>query len=154
MNESIVDFRFYTYLPVNKVDGSYSDDEGFYLGNILWRSILVQLKKKFEENNLLSVVKFPFIYQFMSVSEMRETVIHFLPEYAKCIGRPCYFFIDGLDHAARSKDARNSFLSQLPRPEEIGDDFYFVLVGQPINDGYPSWMKDNKGITYYSIGLK
>ena len=112
MNESIVDFRFYTYLPVNKVDGSYSDDEGFYLGNILWRSILVQLKKKFEENNLLSVVKFPLIYQFMSVSEMRETVIHFLPEYAKCIGRPCYFFIDGLDHAARSKDARNSFLSQ------------------------------------------
>lgn len=91
MNESIVDFRFYTYLPVNKVDGSYSDDEGFYLGNILWRSILVQLKKKFEENNLLSVVKFPLIYQFMSVSEMRETVIHFLPEYAKCIGRPCYF---------------------------------------------------------------
>lgn len=135
MNESIVDFRFYTYLPVNKVDGSYSDDEGFYLGNILWRSILVQLKKKFEENNLLSVVKFPLIYQFMSVSEMRKTVIHFLPEYAKCIGRPCYFFIDGLDHAARSKDARNSFLSQLPRPEEIGDDFYFVLVGQPINDG-------------------
>ena len=56
MNESIVDFRFYTYLPVNKVDGSYSDDEGFYLGNILWRSILVQLKKKFEENNLFNVI--------------------------------------------------------------------------------------------------
>lgn len=151
MNESIVDFRFYTYLPVNKVDGSYSDDEGFYLGNILWRSILVQLKKKLEEKNLLSVVNFPLIYQFMSVSEMRETVIHFLPEYAKCIGRPCYFFIDGLDHAARSKDARNPFLSQLPRPEEIGGDFYFVLVGQPINEGYPSWMKDNKSISYYNM---
>lgn len=87
----------------------------------------------------------------MSVSEMRETVIRFLPEYSKCIGRPCYFFIDGLDHAARSKDVRNSFLSQLPRPEEIGDDFYFVLVGQPINDGYPSWMKDNKNITYFNM---
>lgn len=151
MDESIVDFRFYTYLPVNKVDGSYSDDEGFYLGKTLWRSILVQLKKKFEENNLLSVVNFPLIYQFMCPSEMRETVIRFLPEYAKCIGRPCYFFIDGLDHAARSRDARNSFLSQLPRPEEIGDDFYFVLVGQPINDGYPSWMKDNKNITYFNM---
>ena len=151
MDESIVDFRFYTYLPVNKIDGSYSDDEGFYLGKTLWRSILVQLKKKFEENNLLSVVNFPLIYQFMSPSEMRETVIRFLPEYAKCIGRPCYFFIDGLDHAARSKDARNSFLSQLLRPEEIGDDFYFVLVGQPINDGYPSWMKDNKNITYFNM---
>ena len=134
-----------------KVDGSYSDDEGYYLGKTLWRSILVQLKKKFEENNLLSVVKFPLIYQFMSPSEMRETVIRFLPEYAKCIGRPCYFFIDGLDHAARSKDVRNSFLSQLPRPEEIGDDFYFVLVGQPINEGYPSWMKDNKSITYFNM---
>ena len=22
---------------------------------------------------------------------------------------------------------------------------------RPINDGYPSWMKDNKGITYYSM---
>lgn len=151
MSESIVDFRFYTYLPVNKVDGTYSDDIGFYLGNILWRSILVQLKKKFEEKNLLSIVRFPLIYQFMSVSEMRETAIRFLPEYAKCIGRPCYFFIDGLDHAARSKDAKNSFLSQLPRPEEVGDDFYFVLVGQPINEGYPSWMKDNNNITYFQM---
>ena len=151
MSESIVDFRFYTYLPVNKTDGSYSDDEGFYLGRILWSSILVQLKKKFEEKSLLSDVRFPLIYRFMSVSEMRETVIRFLPEYAKCIGRPCYFFIDGLDHAARSKNARDSFLPQLPRPEEIGEDFYFILVGQPVNDGYPSWMKDNKNIIYFEM---
>lgn len=148
MNESIVDFRFYTYLPVNKIDGSYSDDEGFYLGRILWTSILVQLKKKFEEKNLLSVVKFPLTYHFMTVTEMKKTAIHFLPEYAKYIGRPCYFFIDGLDHAARSKDVRNSFLEQLPRPEEMGEDFFFVLVGQPVNDLYPYWMKNNNDITY------
>ncbi len=151
MDNSIVDFRFYTYLPVNKVDGSYSDDEGFYLGRILWNSILVQLKRKFEEKNLLSVVKFPLIYRYMTVSQMREAAIHFLPEYAKCIGRSCYFFIDGLDHAARSKDARNSFLEQLPRPEEIGDDFFFVLVGQPVNDLYPSWMDNNKSIKYIQM---
>lgn len=151
MNNSIVDFRFYTYLPVNKVDGSYSDDEGFYLGRILWNSILVQLKKKFEEKNLLSVVKFPLIYRYMTDSQKRETVIHFLPEYAKCIGRPCYFFIDGLDHAARSKEARNSFLAQLPRPEEMGDNYYFVLVGQPVNDLYPSWMENNQSITYIQM---
>ena len=93
MNESIVDFRFYTYLPVNKVDGSYSDDEGFYLGNICGEVFSYSLRKKFEENNLLSVVKFPLIYQFMSVSEMRETVIHFLPEYAKCIGKALLHFL-------------------------------------------------------------
>ena len=151
MNNSIVDFRFYTYLPVNKVNGSYSDDEGFYLGGILWRSILVQLKKKFEDKNLLSVVKFPLIYKYMSVSKMKETVMRFLPEYAKCIGKPCYFFIDGLDHAARSKDARLSFLDQLPRPEEVGGNVFFVLVGQPVNDLYPSWMKDNKSIKYIQM---
>lgn len=39
----------------------------------------------------------------------------------------------------------------MPRPEEIEDDFYFVLVGQPINEGYPSWMKDNKSITYFNM---
>ena len=130
MNESIVDFRFYTYLPVNKVDGSYSDDEGFYLGNILWRSILVQLKKKFEENNLLSVVKFPLIYQFMSVSEMRETVIHFLPEYAKCIGGLATFY-RWIRSCCKIKRCTKFILSQLPRPEESGM-ILFVLVGQPI----------------------
>lgn len=151
LNDSIVDFRFYTYLPVNKTDGSYSDDEGHYLGRILWLSILVQLKKKFEERNLLSVVRFPLIYRYMSVSEMRDTVMRFLPEYAKCIGRTCYFFVDGIDHAARSNDARNSFLSQLPRPEEIGDDCCFVLVGQPVNDKYPSWLVDNDSIAYINM---
>ncbi len=126
----ILDFTHIS--PVNKVDGSYSDDEGFYLGNILWRSISYSLRKKFEENNLLSVLKVLLIYQFMSVSEMQETVIHFLPEYAKCMSLAT-FFIDGLDHAARSKDTEIHFIFQLPRPRGSGDDFYFVLVGQPIN---------------------
>ena len=39
----------------------------------------------------------------------------------------------------------------MPRPEEIGDDVYFVLVGQCINERYPSWMKDNKSITYFNM---
>ena len=151
MDESIVDFRFYTYLPVDKMNGSYSDDEGYYLGRYLWSSILEQLKKKFEEKQLLSKVNFPLIYQYMSETEKRETVIRFLPEYAKCIGRPCYFFIDGIDHAARSNNARDTFLSQLPRPGEVGDELYFVLVGQPVNDGYPSWLKENPNISYFKM---
>ena len=50
---SIVDFRFYTYLPVNKEYPSFSDDEGYYTGDFLWRSLLTQLKKHFEKKNLL-----------------------------------------------------------------------------------------------------
>ena len=91
MNESIVDFRFYTYLPVNKVDGSYSDDEAFIWVIFCGEVFSYSLRKNLKRIIYYLFVKFPLIYQFMSVSEMRETVIHFLPEYAKCIGRPCYF---------------------------------------------------------------
>lgn len=146
--KSLVDFRFYTYLPVNKVNGAYSDAEGFYLAQLFWLSILVQLKKKFEEMNMLSKVQFPLIYRYMSVADMRATVLKYLPIYAKYIGRTCFFFVDGIDHAARSNQARDSFLLQLPRPEEVGLNVKFVLVGQPVNDKYPTWLVNNNEIEY------
>lgn len=146
--DSIVDFRYYTYLPVNREYASYSDDEGFYLGSILWKSILVQLKDKFCEMGILSEVGFPISYQYLSVSDMRTYAIRFLPLYAELIGRTCYIFIDGIDHAARSVDSRNSFLTQIPRPEDVGTDVRFILVGQPVNDKYPSWLVNNELIDY------
>ncbi len=148
LDDSVVDFRYYTYLPVDRDNVSYSDDEGFYSGQLLWLSILTQIKKKFEELKMLSIVEFPIIYRYLSVSEMRRYVLKYLPVYAQKIGRTCYFFIDGVDHAARSIDARNSFLMQLPRPEEIGDGVKFILVGQPINDRYPNWLIKNQDIEY------
>lgn len=151
LENSIVDFRFYTYLPVNKEYPSFSDDEGYYTGELLWRSLLTQLKKYFEQNSLLYELNFPLIYNYLSVSEMREKVLEYLPLYAKAIGRTCYLFIDGLDHAARSKDSRNSFLSQLPLPNEIGTDVKFVLVGQPINDKYPHQLINNEQIEYIDL---
>ena len=151
LENSIVDFRFYTYLPVNKEHPSFSDDEGYYTGDWLWRSLLSQLKKYFEQNDLLYKLNFPLIYNYLSVSEMRKIVLEYLPLYAKAIGRPCYLFIDGLDHAARSKDSRNSFLTQLPLPDEIGDGVKFVLVGQPINDKYPQQLINNEQIEYIDL---
>ena len=151
LDNSIVDFRYYTYLPVNRDDASYSDDEGYYSGRLLWLSILTQMKKKFEELKMLSSIEFPIIYKYMSVSEMRRYALKYLPIYSQKIGRTCYFFIDGVDHAARSSDARNSFLMQIPQPEEIGDGVKFILVGQPINDKYPSWLVKNSNIEYMSM---
>ena len=33
----------------------------------------------------------------------------------------------------------------------MGEDFFFVLVGQPVNDLYPYWMKNNNDITYLQM---
>lgn len=151
LDDSIVDFRFYTYLPVNKNSSIFSDDEGYYTGQFLWESILFQMKKYFESRDLLYEMKFPLIYQHMSVTEMRETALKYLSKYSELIERPCYVFIDGLDHAARSKDVRNSFLYQLPRPDELPDNVKIVLVSQPINDSFPSWMNKNQNIEYFSL---
>ena len=147
-NHSIVDFRYYTYLPVDREYASYSDDEGFYLGSMLWKSILVQLQDKFSEMGILAEIGFPIAYQYLNVSDMRDYAIRFLPIYANHIGRTSYIFIDGLDHAARSIDSRNSFLLQLPKPEDIGGNIKFILIGQPVNDKYPSWLVNNELIDY------
>ena len=151
LDNSIVDFRFYTYLPVNKEYPSFSDDEGYYTGDFLWRSLLTQLKKHFEKQNLLYKLNFPLIYNYLSVTEMKEAVLKYLPEYANLIGRTCYVFIDGLDHAARSSNVRNSFLSQLPLPNEINGNIKIVLVGQPINDKYPHQLINNDQIDYVNL---
>lgn len=147
-DDSVVDFRYYTYLPVDRKSASYSDDEGFYLGSMLWKSILVQLQEKFCEMGILSEVGFPIAYQYLSVSDMRDYAIRFLPKYANIMGRMSCIFIDGIDHAARSLDSRNSFLLQLPKPEELGDNIKFILVGQPVNDKYPNWLVKNEQIDY------
>lgn len=151
LENTIVDFRFYTYLPVNKEQPSFSDDEGYYTGDWLWRSLLTQLKNYFEQKDLLYKLNFPLIYNYLSVREMRDKVLEYLPIYAKETGHTCYVFIDGLDHAARSKDSRNSFLSQLPLPNEICEGVKFVLVGQPINDKYPHQLINNEQIEYIDL---
>lgn len=153
LDNSIVDFRFYTYLPVNKDYPSFSDDEGYYTGDFLWRSLLTQLKKGFEKNNLLYELNFPLVYNYLSTTEMKAAVLKYLPEYAKLIGRTCYLFIDGLDHAARSQNARASFLSQLPLPNELNGDIKIVLVGQPINDKYPHQLINNGEIEYVNLPM-
>ena len=151
LEDSIVDFRFYTYLPVNKEHPSFSDDQGSYDGESLWGSLLKQLKDKFEKIGKLCEFEFPLIYSYLSVTEKREMVLEYLPLYAKTIGRTCYVFIDGLDHAARSNDARKSFLPQLPLPEEIGEAVKIILVGQPVNDKYPTRLLRNEQIEYISL---
>ena len=148
LDDSIVDFRYYTYLPVNKELPLYCDDAGYYSGKNLWCSILSQLKLKFEELKILSDLNFPPIFDYLPIPKLREYVLSFLPIYASKMGRDCYLFIDGMDHAARAENKNISFLSQLPRPEEVGNGVKFIFVGQPTFDKYPSWIHDNNQIHY------
>ncbi|MDE7432315.1 MAG: hypothetical protein K2N34_10445 [Lachnospiraceae bacterium] len=143
--DSIIDFHFYTYLPAQKGNMFFSDDAGYYSGHYLWQCLLEQLKVKFEESSLLYKVKFPLAYGYLNLSEMRSTVLKYLNIYAKEMGRTCYVFIDGIDHAARSRMSANDiFLSQLPTESEVVGDIKFVLIGQP-NDKYPNWLINEHG---------
>ena len=126
--DSIVDFRFYTYLPPGPQSIYFSDDVGYYSSDYLWGSILTQLRSNFSKLHLLYDVCFPLIYSFMSILEKRATALKFLPIYAEKIQKPVYLFIDGLDHAARCKDYQSTFLQQLPSPDEIGENIKFVLA--------------------------
>ena len=56
-----------------------------------------------------------------------------------------------MDHAARSSKTKDTFLSQLPHPDEVGDGVKFILVGQPINDKYPKWLINNPDIEYIEL---
>ena len=145
IEDSIVDFRYYTYIPVNDESTCFTDDDGYYNGKKLWCSILYQIKLKFEELNILSVQHFPLIFDHLNVYELRQNVLKYLPIYADTLGRTCYIFIDGIDHAARSADQRTSLINQLPNPSEISDNVKFILVGQPTDNeniqqliGYPN----------------
>ena len=70
LENTIVDFRYYTYVPLSEKFAEKGHDEGYYSGRVLWLSILTQIKKKFEELKILSKVNFPIIYNFLSVTEM------------------------------------------------------------------------------------
>lgn len=152
LEDSIVDFRFYTYLPHSKDRPCFSDDSGAYHSDLLWGTLLVQLRKKFAELNVLAEVKFPLAYNLMSSDEKRFCVLKYLSLYIQYTHKPCYIFIDGLDHAIRYKDLGSTFISQLPAPEEIADGVKFVLVTQPVTNLYPSWLaKSNRAISFYTM---
>lgn len=117
--------------------------------------ILSQIKNKFEELNILSELKFPLIYDHLQVKDLRSIVLDYLPIYSEKLGRTCYIFIDGIDHAARASDKKETFLSQIPQPDTIHGDVKFVLVGQSIdNEDINRLVSDENAVCKSLLGLK
>lgn len=153
LDDTPVDFRFYTYLPIKKNETFFSNDSGYFTSRHLWESLLVQLKNKFAELKSLNEVQFPLCYGFMTDQEKRQTVLRFLGLYSQKVKRCVYVFIDGMDHAARAASRGNAtFLDSLPREKEIEGDVKFVFVGQPLHDKYPVWLScDSKNIEFLDL---
>ena len=142
-NNSIVDFRFYTYKPVDKCDNIYSDDHGKYSGKDLWLTILYQLSYKFNQMGILYEIQFPLLIDYIEPIELKKIALKFLDIYSARTGK-CVVFIDGIDHAARFNDAWNrTYLPELPAPSSIPDGVKFVIVGQPNYSNYPTWINDD-----------
>lgn len=141
---TIVDFRFYTYYPAAKVKYNYSDDYGNYSGKDLWLSILKQLRSKFASMNCLYNVNFPLVYSFLETYRLKDLALKYLKVYYDMVGH-CVVFIDGIDHAARANESWNkTYLSELPNPNELSEGIKFVIVGQPNYNQYPAFIKNNE----------
>ena len=134
--DSQIDFRFYTYYPVDKCNNIYSDDFGNYSGRDLWVVLLLQLRKFFEKEKLLYKYSFPLVFNYISNIDLKNMTLKYLEEYKKITGR-CNVVIDGIDHAARfNNDWNKTYLAELPGNDEIPDGVKFIIVGQP-NYDYP-----------------
>ena len=152
-DNSVVDFRFYTYKPVDKCDNIYSDDYGKYSGKDLWLTILYQLSYKFSQMGILYEIQFPLLIDYIEPIELKKIALKFLDIYSARTGK-CIVFIDGIDHAARFNDAWNrTYLPELPAPSSIPDGVKFVIVGQPNYPNYPTWINDDEVIKIEMPGI-
>lgn len=138
--DTIVDLRYYTYIPI--VPNSFrvnTDFDDSITSEKLWGSLLNQLRILFKGS--LFENKVPINSTFMSESEIVSQVLRLASIYAKKQGKKTIIVIDGIDHAARSGNSVN-FLKSLVAPEQIPTDVKFIISGQPSDSyqEYPIWL--------------
>lgn len=150
--DSIIDLRYYAYIPISPESVSVNlDSDNTISEENLWGSLLNQLRGlfvgKLYEHNV------PVKNSFVSVAKMREHVLRLASEYGTINGKNTVIVIDGIDHAARSGKQEN-FLNSFVPPEYVPDNVVFIICGQPAEDypNYPAWLnKQNKLIQSFEI---
>ncbi|WP_219914893.1 AAA family ATPase, partial [Priestia megaterium] len=137
---SIVDLRYHAYVPVTP-DSPYVnlDFDKSITEEMMWGSLLNQLRELFRGK--LYEYRVPIRNQFLSKEALRKTVLRLASEYGKIHKKNTVIVIDGIDHAARS-GSKESFLKSLISPEQVPDNVYFIICGQPAEDyeNYPIWL--------------
>ena len=150
--DSIIDLRYYAYIPISPESASVNlDSDNTISEENLWGSLLNQLRGLFVGK--LYNYNVPVNNSFVSVAKMREHVLRLASEYGTINGKNTVIVIDGIDHAARSGKQEN-FLNSLVSPEYVPDNVVFIICGQPAEDypNYPAWLnKQNKLIQSFEI---
>ncbi|MFQ6368456.1 ATP-binding protein [Enterococcus hirae] len=138
--DSLIDLRYFAYVPITPYSNSVSlDYDNSILPEELWGSLLEQLRALF--TGKLYKYQVPINNSFLTVSEMRENVLRLASEYSKIHDKKTVIVIDGIDHAARAGKGTN-FLQSLLSPENVPEGVVFIICGQPSEDysEYPLWL--------------
>lgn len=135
--------RYHTFKPISPEQHFYDADGGLCTAENLWGTLLEQLRYHFRGK--LAQYQIPLNNHFCTTEEMRAQVYRLL----KILGQEAldreekiFVCIDGIDHAARAKNAV-SFLDSLYLPEEVPDGICIIIVGQPADmyqSQYPTWI--------------
>lgn len=151
---NIIDFRFYAFRPLVPGSPYIGADKGNSSHRGLWGDLFIQvfdfICNKFNDYSRFKII--PYI-DWMDDIKLQTETLRILGELANELKRKIIVAIDGIDHAARSKDGDN-FLRKFCGPESIPEDVCFLIAGQPINayiDEYPAWFKNQDYVDYYEV---
>lgn len=139
---NVFTLRFYAFRPISPEMRIYENDAGLCDIRSFWGDLLIQLREKFQGKLCQDSV--PVVNELCSDIKLKKEVLRLSEILYKRNGTKVYICIDGIDHAARSKN-NMTFLDDLPCPNEIPEGVCFVMFGQPpeLYDKYPEWLKNS-----------
>lgn len=138
---NVIDLRFHAFYPITPESIEIAPDYGIYTKpETLWGDLLCQLRILLSDS--LYEYQVPIRKDFLTVDQLRDEVLRLSDAVAKRQGRPSIICIDGIDHASRSNDI--SFLNSLVPPDKVPENVRLLVVGQPPNQKYPSWLRTNR----------
>lgn len=151
--DSIIKIRYYAYEPIQP-DKEYLpvDVSDRVKKEVFWDELLSQLRRCLKGK--LSKYKVPLQNDFLTLEQKKDVVINIASRYASDENIKFIIAIDGIDHAARAFDIKETFLNSLPDPEYLPYNIRFIILGQPEEgyENYPRWLYgDNEYVKKYEV---
>ena len=144
--ESVINARFFCFEPITPQKPFIDSDASKVTPKELWGTLLTQLRtllrgRWFE-------CKVPIRNSILTWQQAREHVIRLADFVGQEIGRRFVIAVDGIDHAARAKQAQpkqiRDFFNSIPSPDELkGKAIRLLIAGQPAEyypEEYPTWL--------------
>lgn len=149
----IIDARFHAYRPITPENQLLPVDSQVIKPRTLWTDLLLSLSKL--ARGRLSQINVPIHAGSLSIGELRDHVLRIADLLGAAEGRPFVIAIDGIDHAARSGEYNETFLSSLIPPDQVPQHVVFLIGGQPsvgYQRQYPAWLRPTAlGVKTYQL---